>query len=133
MSLTPLPPFPQESAPLAHIFCLTVHEWSFPAVVKFRENTALKMCLNTAFLATFLIGSLVGFLELVFYSAKTYNLVAWIMMTQIVCFGHVSGPPLLQALQLIPRVLCLYCSSVRQQEKVLDNEMQYFTYWSFAQ
>ena len=28
MSLTPLPLTPQESVPLAYIFCLTGHEWS---------------------------------------------------------------------------------------------------------
>ena len=28
MSLTPLPPSPQESASLAHFFCLTDPEWS---------------------------------------------------------------------------------------------------------
>lgn len=71
--------------------------------------------------ATSPIGSLVGFLEQVFYSAKTRNFVAWMM--QIVCFGHVSAPPLSQAMQLLPRVLCLYCWLARPLEKVLDSEM----------
>ena len=38
MNTKPLPW--QESAPLAHIFGLTGQEWSLPAKLKFRENTA---------------------------------------------------------------------------------------------
>ena len=38
MSLTPLPTSSQESAPLAHIFCLTGREWSLPAELTFGEN-----------------------------------------------------------------------------------------------
>ena len=41
MSLTPLPPSPLESVPLAHFFCLSGHEKNgpLPAELKFRENT----------------------------------------------------------------------------------------------
>ena len=39
MSLTPLSPSLQESAPLAHILCLAGQEWPLTAGLKFRENT----------------------------------------------------------------------------------------------
>ena len=39
MSLTPLPPSPKESAPLAHFFALQAMNGPLPAELKFREIT----------------------------------------------------------------------------------------------
>ena len=39
MSLTPLPPSPKESAPLAHFFTLPAMNCPLPAELKFREIT----------------------------------------------------------------------------------------------
>ena len=44
MSLTPLPTSPQESAPLAHIFFLTGHEWSLTCSAKIWGEHCLPRC-----------------------------------------------------------------------------------------
>ena len=43
MSITPLSPSLQESAPLAHILCLAGQEWPLTAGLKFRGNTVMSV------------------------------------------------------------------------------------------